>query len=143
MIDFSIISDGKYYYGVQIVTGKQTDAGTTGDSYVMLVGDKGKTEKLSLRRWFDYEVGENSFNNLTIVTDDDLGKVLVVVVGCDAGWFEDQWYVSFVTVVNLQLQQVDEFPCYHWIDGDSHVTITATTSELLVVPWGIAVRGIR
>ncbi len=134
---FSSIPDGKYYYGVQIVTGKQMDAGTTGDSYVMLVGDKGKTEKLSLRGWFDFRVGKNSLNNLTIVTDDDLGKVLVVVVGCDSGWFEDHWYVSFVTVVNLQLQEVDRFPCNHWIDGDSHVTITATTSELLVVPQGV------
>ena len=97
------------------------------------MGDKGKTEKLSLRGWFDYQVGENSLSNLTIVTDDDLGKVLVVVVGCDTGWFEDHWYVSFVTVVNLQLQEVDEFPCYHWIDGDSHVTITATTSKFIVV----------
>ena len=43
---------------------KQLDAGTTDDSYVMLVGDKGKTEKQSLRRWFDFQVGENSFNNL-------------------------------------------------------------------------------
>ncbi len=63
-----------------------------------------------------------------IVTDDDLGKVLVVVVGCDSGWFQDHWYV---TVVNLQLQEVDQFPCYHWIDGDSHVTITATTSKVI------------
>ena len=93
----------------------------------MLVGDKGKTEKRSLRRWFDFQVGHLTTWH-AIVTDDDLGKVLVVVVGCDSGWFQDHWYV---TVVNLQLQEVDQFPCYHWIDGDSHVTITATTSKVI------------
>ena len=92
MIDFSFFSPipgGKYYYGVQIVTGKQLDAGTTGDSYVILVGDKGKTEKLSLRGWFDYQVGENSLSNLTIVTDDDLGKC----------WL----WLSVVTLVGLKI----------------------------------------
>ncbi len=41
-------ADGNYNYGVQIVTGKQVGAGTRANAYVMLVGDKGKTGKLSL-----------------------------------------------------------------------------------------------
>ncbi len=105
------------------------DSGTTGNAYVLLVGDKGKTGKLWLRGWFDLRVCSDTFNNLTVESDTDLGNVQVVVVGCDAGWIEDQWYVNFVTVVNMQSKSVDEFPCYYWIDGDSSVSITANTSK--------------
>ncbi len=105
------------------------DAGTSGNAYVMLVGDKGKTGKLWLRGWLDFRVCGESFDNLTVESNDNLGNVLVVVVGCDSGWFEDEWYVSFVTVANMQSKSVDQFPCYQWIDGDSSVSITASTSE--------------
>ncbi len=104
-------------------------ADTTGNAYVMLVGDKGKTGKLWLRGCLDFRVGGDSFDNLTVESNDDLGNVLVVVVGCDAGTFDDVWYVSCVTVANMQSKSVDQFPCYHWIDGDSSVSITASTSE--------------
>ena len=127
----TIFAGGKYYYGVQIVTGQQVGAGTRADAYVMLVGDKGKTGKLSLRGWFDFlnPISSDTYDNLVVVSDNDLGNVLVVVVGCDGSWFEDQWYVSSVSVANVQTKDIGQFPCYHWIGGDDSVTITAKTSK--------------
>ncbi len=120
---------------MQIVTGKQVGAGTRANAYVMLVGDKGKTGKLSLRGWFDFlnPISSDTYDNLVVVSDNDLGNVLVVVVGCDGSWFEDQWYVSSVSVADVQTKDVGQFPCYHWIGGDDSVTITAKTSEFCMV----------
>ena len=114
------------------MTGRQLGAGTTANAYVTLVGDKGKTGKLSLRGYWDFlkPISRDTYNNLTVVTDNDLGKVLVVIVGCDGSWVEDQWYVSAVTVADLQSKETEQFPCYHWIAGDSYVSITAHTSKL-------------
>ncbi len=102
----------------------------------MLIGDKGKTGKLSLRNFYDFlnPVSRDTYDNLTVTTDTDLGSVLVVIVGCDGSWLEDQWYVSAVTVVNLQSKEIDQFPCHHWIGGDSFVSITTHTSKLIIQP---------
>ncbi len=135
MLDCHNYTGGKYYYGMQIVTGKQVGAGTRADAYVMLVGDKGKTGKLSLRGYFDFlhPVSRDTYDTLTVTTDIELGKVLVVIVGCDGSWLEDQWYVSSVTVVNLQNKEIDQFPCHHWIGGDSYVSVTAHTSKSMLL----------
>ncbi len=83
-----LYTGGKYYYDVQIVTGKQVGAGTRANAYVMLVGDKGKIGKLSLRGYFD-SVSRDTYDTLTVTTDFELGKVLVVIVGCGGSWLED------------------------------------------------------
>ncbi len=126
-----MITGGKFYYGVQVVTGQQCGAGTEfGNTYIELVGDKGRTGQLSLHGMFN-SLERDTFTNLTVVADAELGKVLVVVVGCGVEFLLDSWYVSFVMVVNLQLQVVEQFPCYSWISKSNYVTITANTSELI------------
>ncbi len=116
---------------MQIVTGEQVGAGTRASAYVMLIGEKGKTGKLSLRGWLDFlnPISRDTYDDLVVVSDEDLGKVLVVVVGCDSSLFEDEWFVSFVTVANVQLKAVNQFPCYHWIGREKSVSITANTSK--------------
>ncbi len=135
-----VYSGGKFYYGVQIVTGKQLGAGTFHSTYVELVGEKGRTGRLFLHGLCNSGVKRDTYNNLTVVTDAELGKVLVVVVGCGPDLCQDNWYVSFVMVANLQLQEVDQFPCYSWISKSNFVTITANTSELITIfeLWYIA-----
>ncbi len=126
-----MITGGKFYYGVQVVTGKQLGAGTFSNTYIELVGDKGRTGQLSLHGMCNSQIKRDTFNNLTVVADAELGQVQVVVVGCGVDLGQGNWYVSFVMVVNLQLQVVDQFPCYSWISKNNCVTITANTSELI------------
>ncbi len=99
----------------------------------MLVGEKGKTGKLALRGWLDFlnPISRHTFDDLVVVSDEDLGKVLVIVVGCDPSMFEDEWFVSLVSVANVQLKVVDRFPCYHWVGREQSVSITANTSECI------------
>ena len=136
-LKISFITDGKYYYGVQITTGKQLCAGTNGFVFVSLVGNKGQTGKVFLQGVISacFEgITRGTFENLTIVSNEDLGDVLVVTIGCDADWNPlDNWYVSSVAVVNLQTDAIEHFPCYHWIGRHSSVSFTANTSTLMSV----------
>ena len=62
-------------------------------------------------------INRDTIETLTIVSDKDLGDILVVTVGCDAvADLLDDWYVSSVVVVNIQTDAVEHFPCYHCMD---------------------------
>ena len=119
---------------MQIETGKQLCAGTHGCVYVSLVGNKGQTGKVTVQGAIDAvfkSINRDTIETLTIVSDKDLGDVLVVTVDCDADAdLLDDWYVSSVAVVNIQTDAVEHFPCYHWIGRHSSVSFTANTSML-------------
>ncbi len=85
------ITGGKYYYRMMCrssLGSKWELHGTRANAYVMLVGDKGKIGKLSLRGYFD-SVSRDTYDTLTVTTNFELGKVLVVIVGCGGSWLED------------------------------------------------------
>ena len=79
-------------------------------------------------------ITKETTENWLVVTNQDLGDILVVIVGnsvdTSSQWMEDTWYVSFVGVANPQTNTVEHFPCYHWIGENSSVSITAKTSRL-------------
>ena len=124
---------------MQIVTGKELGAKTKNRVYLTLVGNKGQTGKVSLHGLLKVvlnPISKKAVENLTIVSDRDLGDILVVIVGnvgFDRGpmqLIDDFWYVSSVGLANLQTDTVEHFPCYHWIGENSSVSITAKTSRL-------------
>lgn len=69
-------------------------------------------------------------DDLIVESSEDLGDILVVVLGNNNGWFTDQgtpWYVKYVRVYSDNKEVV--FPCYHWIGDEEHIHFTAYTSK--------------
>lgn len=125
---------GHFYYGVRIVTGSETFSGTPdSDIYMSLIGSKASTGKLNIvQGYFSSAVATQSYDDLVVECDKDLGELLVVVLGNPQNWMisaGSAWYVDFVECMDLKNKQKQVFPCYHWInDGDS-LTITSKTSK--------------
>ena len=130
---------------MRIVTGSQEGAGTTDtDVYITLTGDKGSSGKVGISSWLKALKGshqQQTFDDLIIESDGDLGRVLVVALGNEKEWLADMgapWYVDFVMVHNFQSSLNEEFPVYHWIGDGDYVTCTAHTSECIVVQWNLS-----
>ena len=130
-----IYPDSKFYYGVRIVTGVQKGIGASDPNiHLELIGTKAmsgpvkvKTGWLgALRRPHRRQVCDD----LIVESSEDLGDILVVVLGNNNGWFTNHgtpWYVKYVTVYTNNKEVV--FPCYHWIGEEEHVHFTANTSK--------------
>ena len=128
----------KFYYGVRIVTGSQAGAGTDDTGiYLSLIGSEQRTVDVNitncLRSIFQQSFSRNSYDDLVLESDGDLGEVLVVVLGNKHGWLSigegAPWYVNTATVHNFQSSATEHFPCYHWIGSGDEVSMTAHTSE--------------
>ena len=105
-------TDGRYYYGVSVVTGKQEGAGTSDTGvFVQLIGSKGQTSKVYLQDYLKVLTGRNidsdTTENLIVESSGDLGEVLVVVLGNDKSWLAPlgaPWFVNEVQVHNFPKQ---------------------------------------
>ena len=70
-------------------------------------------------------------DDLIVESREDLGDVLVVVLGNNNEWFTNHgtpWYVKYVAVYMYSDNKEVVFPCYHWI-GEEHIHFTAHTSK--------------
>lgn len=115
------------------MTGSQWAAGTTGSVFLNLIGRIAQTEKLQVQNLLDVifrkRLSKRSSKTFVVVSKKDLGDILVVKIGCKAAVIQDDWYVNFVAVGNLQTSTVERFPCYHWLGRNSNISITASTSK--------------
>ena len=110
-------------------------AGTSGglDPFVILIGTKGCTKKVSLLGTLDMllkGMQADTYESLVFTTEKDLGDVQVVIVGIDGGEvaLNSTWFVSFMEIYNLSKEsQGVKFPCYHWIKADDYVSTTCKT----------------
>ena len=113
---------------MRIITGKVGGAGVNDlNIYLRLIGNKGCTGKLhieDLKQSFEDGLKPNTHMDMMIATDDSLGDIQVVILGID-GMLADlhTWFVDFTVVYDfLKSNDADreiQFPCYHWISGDS------------------------
>ena len=105
------------------------------DVYITLIGSKASSGKVKIGGWLKALKGgskRQTFDDLIIESDGDLGVVLVMAVGNKKDLLDDlgaPWYVDFVMVHNFQSSLNEEFPVYHWIGDGDCVTCTAHTSE--------------
>lgn len=128
---------------MSVVTGDQKGAGTpdTG-AYITLVGSKGHSGKVQLQDFLSILSGKSldkgRCSNIVIESSEDLGEVLVVILGIDESKpisrnpLADPWYVDDVGVYNYQSKEQELFPCYHWINSGDSVSFTAHSSKI----WG-------
>jgi hypothetical protein len=108
-----------------------TDA--TAYEYVRLVGDRAASEKVYLTGFY-YDVQAGTYVDLLINTQSDLGDIQVVTLGLEAKW-DNAWFVQYSKVYKYsdpRAQHVSEaqYPCYHWIGKNKHVTTTSKTGKL-------------
>lgn len=121
---------------MRIVTGSEKFAGTPdSDIYVSLIGSRASTGRLDIvQRWFSSGISAQYYNDLVVESDKDLGEVLVVILGNPANWVisaGSAWFVEFVDIIDLQLNQKQEFPCYHWINDGDEISFTSKTSKYI------------
>ena len=138
-LDYSLhIIEGKYYYGLRIVTGDQAGASPdTASVVVSLTGNKGTTGEITVdaqEGWFlfyETRFRESAYDDLIIECDGDLGDIQVVHAGLRykrvLNIITPDWYIDSFTVHNYQSIQSKHFPCYHWI-GQSAQDVTATSA---------------
>ena len=126
----------KFYYGLRIVTGDQAGASPdTCNVVVSLTGDKGTTGEITInvRKGFLFKTRfeESAYDDLVIECDGDLGDIQVVHAGLRyitvIGIIAPDWYIDYFTVHNYQSTQLKNYPCYHWIGGQSTKDVTATS----------------
>ena len=55
-----------FYYGVRVVTGDQGDAGMLGYAYVILIGDKGKTNEVILDGYFTSGIDSGTYEDFVL-----------------------------------------------------------------------------
>ena len=128
-----------FYYGVRIVNGSEKLSGTPDtDIYLMLVGSKATTGRVSIVQGYLTASGTStqSYDDLVVETNKDLGEVLVVTLGNPRNWLisaGSSWFVDFVDVFNLQTKHKQEFPCYHWIDDGDEISFTSKTCKWWVL----------
>ena len=108
-----------FYYGVRVVTGDQGDAGTLGNAYVILIGDKGKTKDVILNGYFQKFMHHRTYEDFVVECDEDLGEIQLVTVG-NSGVsllqkYHASWYVEYTFVKRYAGDKESVFTCYHWI----------------------------
>ena len=139
--------EGKFYYGVRIVTGSQKgSSATTWDVFFTLTGTKAQSERISLGL-FQTLFAMDSFNKSTyddmiIETDQNLGDVRIVGVGLRndmitkwVDFFVDRhWYVEYVSIIDFQNKEAEtQFPCYHWLEYDGKEVTAVSTVGMYTV----------
>ena len=135
----SFFTEGKFYYGVRIVTGSQQACSAKArDVFFTVAGTKSESNRISLgffERWYSNSFQEDKHDDMIIETDQNLGDVQVVGVGLEHDWISDiqsynpiyqcQWYVNYISIIDFQNGQSEvQFPCYHWI-GYTNKEVTA------------------
>ena len=130
---------GKHYYGVSIMNGKQIGAGTSAPNvFICLVGQNGNSGKLRITDWLSIfgvdSIHRDTWDNLIIESSEDLGEILVVILGIDKGnLLKDPWYVNEVGIYNFQSKNQQAFPCYHWIQSGTSVSFTSKTGKYVTL----------
>ena len=128
----------KFYYGLRIVTGSQTYAGTTDIAvYVRLTGAKYTTTipigtEDGFSTIFKTYFGTGTFDDVLIECDAEIETdVFTVGLKVPFGTIFNYWYVDFMQVYDFQkVNKIETFPCYHWIGSpNNEISCTAQTSK--------------
>ena len=115
------------------MTGDQEDAGTLGEAYIILIGDKAKTDKVDIKYFFQI-VHSGTVDDFIIECDRDLGEIQLITVGNGERFLASlngNWYVEYTLVKNFQKDTENVFPCYHWIALGDYFTNATRCSELI------------
>ena len=122
------------------MTGDQGDAGTSGDAYIILIGDKAKTDEVNIKHFFQVLVKSGTYDDFIIECDKDLGEIQLVTIGNGKHFILNvgaTWYVEYTLVKNFKDDTETVFPCYHWIALGDYFTNSNRCSELISLTFPI------
>ncbi|XP_022098115.1 polycystic kidney disease protein 1-like 2 isoform X2 [Acanthaster planci] len=125
-----------YRYDVTIVTGMRRGAGTTAIVTLTLIGTRGKSRPHVLRDRQRQVLQRSGVDSFLLTTKQSLGEVKAVRIWHDNGGENPEWYVSRITVHDLETDDWWFFLCNSWLAvdiGEGHIDQTfptATEKEL-------------
>ena len=146
-----LYAEGKFYYGVRIMTGSQQACSAIARNvFFTVTGTKSQTDKISLglfQRLAERDAfQEDTHDDMIIEMDQHLGDVQVVGVGLEydpiadamALMFDCHWYVNFISIIDFQNEQSEtHFPCYHWLGyNNKEVTAASKVGKLTATDAG-------
>ena len=88
-----------------------------------VAGTKGRTDALSLDKWFhnDFEKGHTDEYTVGAM---DVGQVLLLQLHSDGGgwWHKNpDWFVNRISVISAKNSESYEFPCNRWVQNELKV----------------------
>lgn len=118
----------QYQYRVQIVTSKDSGAGTDGNVWIVLLGDKGESKETYMDSpGNDFEAGSSAW--YTITTDKSLGHVSRVKVRHTTGPFNDKWKLELLYVDTPGSDAYNYFPCVCWFGTEHRIIKEVDNSD--------------
>ena len=108
-------------YSVTVVTGDADDAGTGANVFITLIGANGKSKEILLDNPTDnFEKEHVDVFNIksSDIGNVDLGEIKQVRIRHDNSGDGPGWFLNYITVDNLDTDQVWTFPADRWLARD-------------------------
>jgi len=108
-------------YSVTVVTGGADTAGTDANVFITLIGTNGKSKEISLDNpTNNFEKEHIDVFNLSSrdIGNADLGEIKQIRIRHDNSGIGPGWFLNYVTVNNLDTDQVWTFPANRWLAKD-------------------------
>ncbi|CAH8570297.1 unnamed protein product [Schistosoma margrebowiei] len=123
-------------YKLTFYTSDQKDAGTTGEVYVKLYGEKDSSREIWVNSIHQTNRGQSTSYHFTrgstvevyLPPCPQLGEITKLKVGHNRTGSSPSWFLNKVIVDDLRMNRVFEFPCYAWIAKPSEAIIMCQKS---------------
>ncbi|RTG90643.1 uncharacterized protein DC041_0002340 [Schistosoma bovis] len=123
-------------YKLTFYTSDQKDAGTTGEVYVKLYGEKDSSREIWVNSIQQTNRGQSTSYHFTrgstvevyLPPCPQLGEITKLKVGHNGAGSSPSWFLNRVIVDDLRMNRVFEFPCYAWITKPNETIIMCQKS---------------
>uniref|UniRef100_A0A8B9TBW1 Arachidonate 5-lipoxygenase n=1 Tax=Anas platyrhynchos TaxID=8839 RepID=A0A8B9TBW1_ANAPL len=116
-------------YTVTVATGSQWFAGTDDYVYLSLEGTAGCSERHLLDKPFYNDFERGAVDSYDVTVEEDLGEIQLIKIEKRKYWYQDDWYLKYVTV-KTPLGDYLEFPCYRWITDEKEIVLRDGRAKL-------------
>ncbi|XP_062614958.1 uncharacterized protein LOC134276712 isoform X2 [Saccostrea cucullata] len=117
-LDQEVTSGERGEYQIYVRTGNRIGASTKAEVKITLYGEKGRTKEIVLEKSKRHKVCfQKGKEDLFIVAQHHVGKLLKVKVGHDRADASNAWFLESVTVFDMLSKKIYEFVCDRWLSG--------------------------
>lgn len=104
-------------YEVIVKTGNKKDAGTLGQVYITIYGEKGHSRKIHLNHGGDSDFQKGQIDKFYIRTTKDIGHANKIRIELDSTEESqsDNWFLERVSVTDIRLDKKYRFPWKKWL----------------------------
>ncbi|CAF2821092.1 unnamed protein product [Rotaria sp. Silwood2] len=140
----SLTSDGQVLYQIEVVTSDKQNAGTTQDGWIIIEGNKKKSDKLFMKNTLHKNILRRGQIDMFTFECQPLGELRRIILGHEEQheylfktYEGDQtlWHVSLISITDLSTGIIYEFPVQQWIaiNNDGYVFDCVNKKEHSVV----------